>query len=154
VEIRALRAEDDLDTQLDLSERAFGVKSAGERVTWRQWWHGRAPDAPDAPAVRRAEPGDAQAVNDVLARVYEAHRDSGPLTWEPAMTAANLAREGFYHYLCDDGFAGPSRWAPAGSRPCTAGLRSPRCARSAWPAAGPVPTPTPLSRRRSPPCRF
>jgi predicted acetyltransferase len=36
VEIRALRAEDDLDAQLDLSDRAFGVRSAADRVTWRQ----------------------------------------------------------------------------------------------------------------------
>jgi predicted N-acetyltransferase YhbS len=36
VEIRALRAEDDLDAQLDLSHRAFGVQSAADRVTWRQ----------------------------------------------------------------------------------------------------------------------
>jgi len=36
VEIRALRADDDLDAQLDLSDRAFGVHSAADRVTWRQ----------------------------------------------------------------------------------------------------------------------
>jgi predicted acetyltransferase len=36
VEIRPLRADDDLDAQLDLAERAFGTKSAGERDWWRQ----------------------------------------------------------------------------------------------------------------------
>jgi predicted acetyltransferase len=36
VEIRALRADDDLEVQLDLSSRAFGVRSAADRVTWRQ----------------------------------------------------------------------------------------------------------------------
>jgi predicted acetyltransferase len=36
VEIRPLRADDDLDAQLDLSERAFGVRTADERTAWRE----------------------------------------------------------------------------------------------------------------------
>jgi predicted acetyltransferase len=35
VTIRPLRADDDPDAQLDLTERAFGVKSAAERAAWR-----------------------------------------------------------------------------------------------------------------------
>jgi predicted acetyltransferase len=36
IEIRALRPEDDIDAQLDLAERAFGVKTAAERDRWRE----------------------------------------------------------------------------------------------------------------------
>src|SRR5919201_5093551 len=36
VEIRPLTADDDLDEQRDLSERAFGVMSAAEREDWRR----------------------------------------------------------------------------------------------------------------------
>jgi predicted acetyltransferase len=36
-EIRVLRADDDLDAQLDMAERAFGVKGAEERVLWRKY---------------------------------------------------------------------------------------------------------------------
>ena len=224
VEIRALRADDDLEAQLDLAERAFGVKSADERAQWlarmgrlvesgtffgafaggrtagaavffdmRQWWCGRAmpmagvsgvkvapedrgrgigrrlmtalldeiaargypvaalcpatmqiyrslgwelagsrysvripghslrslvpPDAiagnvsagtaPDAIAprnLRRATPADAAAVIDVIGRVHEAARDSGPLTWDVASMANRLAEPDMYAYLCDDGF--------------------------------------------------
>jgi len=226
VEIRALRAGDDLAAQLDLSERAFGVKNASERESWRgfmdiaistgaalgvfddgravggavyydmrQWWCGRAvpmagvsgvkiapedrgrgigrrmmtmllddiaahgyplavlypatmplyrslgwelaggrylaevpsrslwsllpPDTaiadkavadasagrPGRPELRRAGPADAQAVIDVIGRVHEALRDSGPVTWGADMTAIHLGEPDRYHYLCDDGFA-------------------------------------------------
>jgi predicted acetyltransferase len=36
IEIRPLRADDDLDAQLDLSERAFGLKDAGDRDLWHR----------------------------------------------------------------------------------------------------------------------
>jgi predicted acetyltransferase len=36
-EIRALRADDDLDAQLDMAERAFGVKGGDDRVLWRKY---------------------------------------------------------------------------------------------------------------------
>ena len=36
VEIRVLRPGDDINAQLDLAERSFGVKGAGERDRWRQ----------------------------------------------------------------------------------------------------------------------
>ena len=36
VEIRPLRPDDDLDAQLDLSERAFGVAPAAERERWKR----------------------------------------------------------------------------------------------------------------------
>jgi predicted acetyltransferase len=36
VTIRLLRTDDDYDAQLDLAERAFGVKTAAERAVWRQ----------------------------------------------------------------------------------------------------------------------
>ncbi len=36
IEIRAVRPGDDINAQLDLAERAFGVKSADERDRWRQ----------------------------------------------------------------------------------------------------------------------
>lgn len=229
MEIRALRADDDLAAQLDLSERAFGGKNASERETWhrfmdvaigagtalgvfddgravggaayydmRQWWCGRAvplagvsgvkiapedrgrgigrrmmtmllddiaargyplsvlypatmplyrslgwelaggrylaevpsrslwslmpPDTAVAdtaaggmgrPELRRAGPADAQAVIDVIGRVHEALRDSGPVTWGADMAAIHLAKPDRYHYLCDDGFA--SYWWQDGS---------------------------------------
>ena len=227
VAIRPLRADDDLDAQLDLSERAFGVKTPAERADWRQniapvvssgtffgafagerpagaalffdmrqWWCGRAvpmagvsgvkvaPEdrgrgighrmmtalldeiaargfplsvlypatmplyrslgwelaggrysatiparalrallpadaAASAPApgddaasvgparllnLRRAVPADAAEVIDVIGRGHQAARDCGPLTWDTTAMAAQLARPGFYSYLCDDGF--------------------------------------------------
>jgi predicted acetyltransferase len=36
IEIRALTGDDDLDGQLDLSERAFGPKQGDDETTWRQ----------------------------------------------------------------------------------------------------------------------
>jgi predicted acetyltransferase len=36
IEVRVVRPDDDLDAQLDLAERAFGVKAPDERETWRQ----------------------------------------------------------------------------------------------------------------------
>jgi predicted acetyltransferase len=222
VEIRLLRADDDLDAQLDLSERAFGVKSADERTHWRQlmapvikneaflgvfagdrpagaatffdmrqWWCGRAvpmagvsggkvapedrgrgigrrmmtalldeiavrgfplsalfpatmplyrslgwelaggrysasiparslralmpadaaaSSAASSPAaiaprnLRRASPADAAAVIDVIGRAHEAARACGPLTWDAATMAIDLAKPDLYSYLCDDGF--------------------------------------------------
>jgi GNAT superfamily N-acetyltransferase len=226
--IRPVRPGDDLDAQLDLGERAFGVRDAAERDRWlrsaadlvaegrvlgafagdrpagsalfydmRQWWCGRAvpmagvsgvkvapedrgrgigrrlmkalldevaargyplsalypatmpvyrslgwelagaretaviparslrglapPDpaadvpapaadapAPAAPAgppaLRRAGPGDADAVISVIGRVHEAARDCGPITWDAASVSRWLAEPDAYAYLCDDGF--------------------------------------------------
>jgi predicted acetyltransferase len=220
VQIRPLRGDDDLDAQLDLSERAFGTKSGDERTVWRQltefaigngastgvfadgrpvgsacyfptrqWWYGRAvpmaavagvkvapedrgrgigrrmmsallgqiaaqgfplsvlypattpiyrslgwelaggtyyasiparslrplipPDVPDEPGrpsrIRRAGPGDAASVIDVIGRVHEAARHSGPMTWDAVAMAIVLGRPAFYSYLCDDGFT-TYRW--------------------------------------------
>jgi hypothetical protein len=36
IDIRVVRPDDDLDTQLDLAGRAFGLKSADERERWLQ----------------------------------------------------------------------------------------------------------------------
>jgi hypothetical protein len=36
MEIRPLGPDDDLDAQRDLSERAFGVKAAAERESWKR----------------------------------------------------------------------------------------------------------------------
>jgi predicted acetyltransferase len=217
VEIRVLRPGDDIDAQLDLAERSFGVKGADERDRWlqalsghiaggrclaafiggrpaggaifhdmRQWWCGRevpmagvssvkvapedrgrgvgrllmtavldeiaahryplsalypatmplyrslgwelaggrhtaviparslrglvppdgAADPPpqSAPALRRAGPGDADAVIAVIGRVHEAARDCGPITWDAAAAGRWLADPDVYAYLCDDGF--------------------------------------------------
>jgi len=225
VEIRPLGPDDDMDAQLDLGQRAFGVYSPAQRDSWafvagirvrqglflgafeagipvgaaivhdmRQWWHGRAvpcagvasvkvaPEhrgkgigrslmtavlgliaergyplsalypatmplyrslgwelaggrytavvparsvhsllAPDAAAgapghraaaavkVRRAGPGDAAAMNEIIGRAHEAARDSGPLTWDLEPAARRLSREDTYAYLTDDGFAA-YRW--------------------------------------------
>jgi len=253
LEIRALRAGDDLDAQADLSERAFGPRAVADRVNWRQlmgiviedgaffgvfdaarpvgsalffdmrqWWYGRpvamagvssvkiAPEErgrgigrrmmarlldeiaargfplsvlypatmplyrslgwelaggrysvviparslrtlmpPDAalgatvsagtvppgtvpagtvPAgaraeIRRAGPADAQAVIGVISRAHQAARDSGPLTWDAAAMAVNLARPGMYSYLCADGFTS-YKWDNGNEELFVAGVRA------------------------------
>jgi len=55
------------------------------------------------PAIRRAGPGDVEAVLAVMGRVREAARDCGPITWDAAV-GRWLADPGIYAYLCDDGF--------------------------------------------------
>jgi hypothetical protein len=54
--------------------------------------------------LRRAAPGDAEAVISVIGRVHEAARDCGPITWDTASVARWLAGPDRYAYLCDDGF--------------------------------------------------
>ena len=61
------------------------------------------------PDVRRAGPGDAPAVSEIIGRAHEAARDCGPLTWDMARTERWLAREDAYAYLTDGGFAA-YRW--------------------------------------------
>jgi len=65
----------------------------------------RPPEDEAAPAadLRRAGPGDADAVIAVLGRVHEAARDCGPVTWDPDSAADWLADPGLYAYLADDG---------------------------------------------------
>lgn len=41
---------------------------------------------------------------DVIGRVHEAVRDSGPVTWGTGMAAIHLGQPDRYSYLCDDGF--------------------------------------------------
>jgi predicted N-acetyltransferase YhbS len=57
------------------------------------------------PDVRRAGPGDAAAVSEIIGRAHEAARDCGPITWDVRRTERWLAREDAYAYLTDDGFA-------------------------------------------------
>ena len=59
--------------------------------------------------VRRAGPGDAAAVNAIIACTHESARDSGPLTWDQAATEHWLSRDDMFSYLTDDGFAA-YRW--------------------------------------------
>ena len=65
----------------------------------------RPPGDETAPAadLRRAGPGDAEAVIAVLGRVHEAARDCGPITWDPGSAADWLADPGLYAYLAEDG---------------------------------------------------
>ena len=65
----------------------------------------RPPEDETAPAadLRRAGPGDADAVIAVLGRVHEAARDCGPVTWDPGSAADWLADPGLYAYLAEDG---------------------------------------------------
>jgi predicted acetyltransferase len=65
----------------------------------------RPPGDETAPAadLRRAGPGDADAVIAVLGRVHEAARDCGPVTWDPGSAADWLADPGLYAYLAEDG---------------------------------------------------
>lgn len=55
------------------------------------------------PAVRRAGPDDAAAVNDIIGRTHEAARDCGPFTWDTGRTTRWLARDDMYAYLTGDG---------------------------------------------------
>jgi predicted acetyltransferase len=63
------------------------------------------PGVADGPLrLRRAAPGDAEAVISTIGRVHEAARDCGPITWDTASVADWLADPDLYAYLCDDGF--------------------------------------------------
>jgi predicted acetyltransferase len=57
-----------------------------------------------SPRLRRAAPGDAEAVLSVIGRVHQAARDCGPITRDAASVADWLADPDLYAYLCDDGF--------------------------------------------------
>jgi predicted acetyltransferase len=59
---------------------------------------------PEDPGLRRAGPGDADAVIAVLGRVHQAARDCGPITRDAAMVAQWLAGPDLYAYLAGDGF--------------------------------------------------
>ena len=59
-----------------------------------------------AVSVRRAGPGDAADVIATMARLHERYRDCGPIEWEPTEVAEELAEDGYYAYLADDGFVG------------------------------------------------
>lgn len=59
---------------------------------------------PGSARMRRAAPGDAEAVLAVAGRVHEVARDSGPITWDAATVDSWLADPDVYAYLCDDGF--------------------------------------------------
>ena len=65
----------------------------------------RPPGDETAPAadLRRAGPGDAEAVIAVLGRIHKAARDCGPVTWDPGSAADWLADPGLYAYLAEDG---------------------------------------------------
>jgi predicted acetyltransferase len=65
----------------------------------------RPPGDETAPAadLRRAGPGDADAVIAVLGRVHEAARDCGPVTWDRGSAADWLADPGLYAYLGEAG---------------------------------------------------
>jgi len=65
---------------------------------------GLAPVAPARPGLRRAGPGDADAVISVIGRVHEAARHCGPITWDTAAVRDWLADPEMYAYICDDGF--------------------------------------------------
>jgi predicted acetyltransferase len=64
-------------------------------------------EGPDVTAgsarLRRAAPGDAEAVIAVIGRVHQGARDCGPITWDAASVARSLADPDLYTYLCDDG---------------------------------------------------
>jgi predicted acetyltransferase len=59
--------------------------------------------APDASAVRRAGPGDADAIMACLAGLHAASLDCGPLTYAGARLGAFLATPGLYAYQAADG---------------------------------------------------
>ncbi len=73
--------------------------------------------------LRRAAPGDAEAVVAVIGRVHQAARDCGPITWDVASVARSLADPDLYAYLCDDGFL-IYRWHSGTTTPCLS--RAPR----------------------------
>ena len=62
------------------------------------------PDAGPDPVLRRAGPGDADAVIALLGRVHEAARDCGPITRDAATVAEWLSGPDLYAYLAEDGF--------------------------------------------------
>ena len=91
--------------------RSLGWELAGARETAEIPARSLRPLAsPDFPsevgsvALRRAEPGDAAAVNSVIGRVHEAARDCGPITWDEATVRQWLGDRDLYAYLSDDGF--------------------------------------------------
>jgi predicted acetyltransferase len=61
-------------------------------------------DGSGRPAIRRAGPGDVEAVLAVIGRVHEAAGDCGPITWDAVTVRRWLADSEIYAYLCDDGF--------------------------------------------------
>ena len=63
-----------------------------------------APPRSGRPEIRRAGPGDVEAVLAVIGRVHEAARDCGPITWDAVTVSRWLADSDIYAYLCDDGF--------------------------------------------------
>jgi predicted acetyltransferase len=65
---------------------------------------GAAPDPRPGPELRRAGPGDADAVIAALGRVHAAARDCGPVTRDAAMVAQWLSDPDLYAYLAADGF--------------------------------------------------
>ena len=91
--------------------RSLGWELAGARETAEVPARSLHPlAAPDLPleagsvTLKRAEPGDAAAVNAVIARVHEAARDCGPITWDEATVRQWLADRDLYAYLTHDGF--------------------------------------------------
>jgi predicted acetyltransferase len=62
------------------------------------------PDETGPPAIRRAGPGDVEAVLAVIGLVHEAAGDCGPITWDAVTVRRWLADPEIYAYLCDDGF--------------------------------------------------
>jgi predicted acetyltransferase len=94
--------------------RSLGWELAGARYTAMIPGHSlRALAPPDAaagspavaaPILRRAGPGDAEAVNSLIGRVHEAARDCGPVTWDLATMRRWLAEPDTYQYVCDDGY--------------------------------------------------
>jgi predicted acetyltransferase len=94
--------------------RSFGWELAGARYTAvipARSLHGLMPPDPalgpsvadGPPRLRRAAPGDAEAVLSVIARVHETARDCGPITWDAASVAGWLTDPDLYVYLGDDG---------------------------------------------------
>jgi predicted acetyltransferase len=85
------------------------------------------------PVIRRVGPGDARAAIDVVGRIHETALDSGPVTWDATGTAINLARPGYYSYLCDDGFLA-YRWHNGNDAMFVQGLQaaSPDALRGLW----------------------
>jgi predicted acetyltransferase len=123
--------------------RSFGWELAGARYTFsipsRSLRDLVRPDVPGGsgqdpqPAIRRAGPDDARAAIDVVGQIHEAVCDSGPITWDATGTAINLARPGYYSYLCDDGFLA-YRWHNGNDAMFIQGLQaaSPDASRGLW----------------------
>jgi predicted acetyltransferase len=90
--------------------RSLGWELAGTRSTaviparsLRDLMPPDGPSAFQAPSLRRAGPGDFDAVLSVAGRVHETARDCGPITWDAAMTGDWLADRDDYVYLAPDG---------------------------------------------------